>query len=78
MQRVPPMLALPLGFSAEGVTLAMIGTFPIGKWELFLKAGVFYSSTVLEYSGSQSGTDFGARLTNDDEDALYGIGLDTR
>lgn len=64
-----------VGFSAEGVTFAMIGTFPIAKWELYLKAGVFYSSTVLEYSGSQSATDFGARITNDDEDALYGIGL---
>lgn len=63
------------GFSAEGVTFAMIGTFPLGKWEPYLKAGVFYSSTVLEYSGSLSGTNFGARITNDDEDALYGIGL---
>lgn len=64
-----------VGFSADGVTLAMIGTFPIGKWEPYLKAGVLYSSTVLEFSGSQSGVDFGARITNDDEDALYGIGL---
>ena len=64
-----------VGFSADGVTLAMIGTFPIGKWEPYLKAGVFYSNTVLEYSGSLSGTDFGARITNDDEDALYGIGV---
>ena len=64
-----------VGFSAAGVTFAMIGTFPLGKWEPYLKAGVFYSSTVLEYSGSQSGSDFGARITNDDEDALYGIGV---
>ena len=64
-----------VGFSADGVTLAMIGTFPIGKWELFLKAGVFYSNTVLEYSGSQEGDDFGARITNEDEDAIYGIGV---
>jgi OOP family OmpA-OmpF porin len=64
-----------VGFSAQGVTFAMIGTFPIGKWEPYLKAGVFYSSTVLEYSGSQSGDAFGARITNDDEDALYGIGV---
>jgi len=64
-----------VGFSAEGVTFTMIGTFPLGKWEPYLKAGVFYSSTVLEYSGSQAGNDFGARVTNDDEDALYGIGV---
>lgn len=64
-----------LGFSAEGVTLAMIGEFPIGKWQPYLKAGVFYSRTVLEYSGTFSGTDFSARLTNDSEDALYGVGV---
>jgi opacity protein-like surface antigen len=64
-----------VGFSAEGVTLAMIGTLPFGKWEPYLKAGVFYSSTVLEYSGSLSGVPFGARITNDDEDAIYGIGV---
>jgi OOP family OmpA-OmpF porin len=65
-----------VGFSADGVTLAMIGTFPFKKkWELYLKAGVFYSTTVLEYSGSLEGDDFGARLTNEDEDAIYGIGV---
>lgn len=64
-----------LGFLAEGVTLAMIGEFPIGKWQPYLKAGVFYSRTVLEYSGVFSGADFSARLTNDSEDALYGVGV---
>jgi hypothetical protein len=63
------------GFSADGVTLAMIGTFPLGKWEPYLKAGVFFSSTVFEYSGSVSGDRFGGRSTADDRDALYGIGL---
>jgi Outer membrane protein beta-barrel domain len=64
-----------VGFSAEGVTLAMIGTFPIGKWEPYLKAGVFYSRTVLAYAGSSSGTPFGARIRNEDEDAIYGVGV---
>jgi OOP family OmpA-OmpF porin len=64
-----------IGFSAEGVTLAMIGTFPLGKWEPYLKAGVFFSRNVFEYSGGFSGRSFGGRNTNDDKDALYGIGL---
>ena len=64
-----------LGFSADGVTFAMIGTFPLAKWELYLKAGVFFSSPVLEYSGSVSGDDFAARITNDSSDPLYGIGV---
>jgi hypothetical protein len=64
-----------LDFSAQGVTLAMIGELPIGKWQPYLKAGVFYSRTVIEYSGAFSGAAFSARLTSDNEDALYGIGV---
>jgi hypothetical protein len=64
-----------VGFSAAGATFAMIGTFPMAKWELYLKAGVFFSSPVLEYSGSLAGEDFRARITNDSNDPLYGIGV---
>jgi OOP family OmpA-OmpF porin len=65
-----------VGFSAEGVTLALLGTFPIGqRWEPYLKAGVFYARTVLEFSGSSSGDDFGARVTHENGDALFGIGV---
>lgn len=49
--------------------------FPIGKWEPYLKAGVFYSTTELVYSGSVLGDSFGARFKDDDEDALYGVGV---
>ena len=65
-----------VGFSAEGVTLALIGTLPIGeKWEPYLKAGVFYARTVLEFSGSSSGDDFGGRVTHENGDALFGVGV---
>jgi OOP family OmpA-OmpF porin len=63
------------GFSADGVTLALIGSFPIGKWEPYLKAGVFHSTTELTYSGSVLGKGFGARFKGADEDALYGVGV---
>lgn len=63
------------GFSVDGVTLAMVGSFPIGKWEPYLKAGVFYSNTELAYSVSMAGDTFGARIKDDDEDALYGFGV---
>jgi OOP family OmpA-OmpF porin len=63
------------GFSADGVTLALIGTFPLGNWEPYLKAGLLSSNTVLEFAGSAAGGNFGARITNEDEDALYGIGV---
>lgn len=64
-----------VGFSAEGVTLALIGTFPIGKWEPYLKAGVFSAHAVLEFSGSFSGANFDARIAHDDQDGLYGVGV---
>jgi OmpA-OmpF porin, OOP family len=63
------------GFSADGVTLALIGSYPIGKWEPYLKAGVFFSRTELEYSGSVLGNGFAAQFKDDDEDALYGVGV---
>lgn len=64
-----------VGFSSDGMTFAMIGTFPIGKWEPYVKAGILFSSTMLEYSGTLSSTTFSARIADDDEDALYGAGV---
>ena len=64
-----------VGFSAEGFTLAMIGTFPIGKWEPYLRAGVLFSETALAFSGSSSAGDFSTRITDENGDALYGIGV---
>jgi OmpA-OmpF porin, OOP family len=62
-------------FSADGISLALVGTFPIGKWEPYAKAGALFSSTTLKFSGSFSGTPFSADIDNDAEDALYGIGV---
>lgn len=62
-------------FSADGATLAMIGTLPLGKWEPYLKAGVFFSNTDFEYSGSFAGRRFAERKQADNVDVLYGIGV---
>lgn len=62
-------------FSADGATFALIGTFPIGRWEPYIKAGVLFSSTELQFSGSIDSTPFAGRLTNDTEDPLYGAGV---
>jgi OOP family OmpA-OmpF porin len=64
-----------VGFSAEGVTLAVLGTLPLGRWEPYLKAGVLFSDTVLAFSGGSSAGDFSERITNEHGDALYGIGV---
>lgn len=62
-------------FSADGVSLSLVGTFPVGKWEPYVKAGALFSSTTLKYSGTMAGGPFSADIDNDAEDALYGIGV---
>lgn len=62
-------------FAADGTTLALIGTFPIGRWEPYLKAGVLFSSTDLRFAGAIDAAPFAGRLTNDNEDPLYGTGV---
>ena len=61
-------------FAAAGATVALVGTFPMGRWEPYIKAGVLFSSTELKFSGLGS-TPFAARLTKDNEDPLYGAGV---
>lgn len=62
-------------FGANGATFALVGTFPMGRWEPYLKAGVLFSSTELEFAGSNGSRPFAGRITNDNEDALYGAGV---
>ena len=64
-----------VNFSATGVSLALVGTFPIGKWEPYVKAGALFSSTTLNYSGAIAGNTFAADIDNDSEDAIYGVGV---
>jgi hypothetical protein len=62
-------------FSMAGTAVSLVGTFPLGKWEPYVKAGVFFSESELAYSGSVSSIPFTARVKEDSEDALFGAGL---
>ncbi len=62
-------------FSTEGVTVAMVGRFPVGKWTPYIRAGVLFSETDLDCEGSVSGAAFGDRVRGDSEDAFFGAGL---
>lgn len=62
-------------FAANGATFALIGAFPIGQWEPYIKAGVLFSSTELQFSGTIDGARFAGRLANDNEDPMYGAGV---
>jgi OmpA-OmpF porin, OOP family len=62
-------------FAAEGVTLALVGTFPIGRWEPYIKAGVLFSSTDFRFSGDTESGSFARRITADNEGPFYGTGV---
>ena len=64
----PPLAAEPqLRFSAKGETLAAVGMLPLGRWDLFLKGGVFFADTRLQAVHDTS---------YQTQHALVGFGLD--
>lgn len=62
-------------FSVEGVTASMLGRFPIGKWTPYVRGGLLFSNTDLDYSASVAGAHFAARKKGDSEDAFFGAGV---
>jgi hypothetical protein len=60
--------------ASRGETLSMVGTFPFGRWTPYLRAGVLFSKTELEYSGAVQGAAFANRVTGNSEGALFGLG----
>jgi hypothetical protein len=57
-----------LQFSVKGETLAAVGMLPLGRWDLFLKGGVFFADTQLQAAGSDA--------SSHTQTALFGLGLD--
>ena len=62
-------------FAAQGVTFAMIGKFPLGNWEPFIRAGLLWSDTELRYNGSVAGNAFAASIDGHDLDMFVGAGV---
>lgn len=60
--------------ATRGETLSMIGTFPLGRWTPYLRAGVLFSKTELKYSGIVQGAAFANRVTGTSEGAFFGAG----
>jgi hypothetical protein len=57
-----------LQFSAKGASLAAVGMLPLGRWDLFLKGGVFFADTQLQVSGHDT--------SSQTQHALFGFGFD--
>jgi OOP family OmpA-OmpF porin len=62
-------------FSAKGETLVAIGTLPLGRWDLSLKAGILRADAHLEFSGTVGNEPFASRLTAISTHPLYGLDL---
>lgn len=57
-----------LRFSVKGETLAAVGMLPLGRWDLFLKGGMFFADTQLQIG---AGSD-----THQTQHGLFGLGLE--
>jgi hypothetical protein len=57
-----------LQFLVKGETLAAVGMLPLGRWDLFLKGGVFFAHTQLQVAGTDT--------SSQTQHALFGFGLD--
>jgi hypothetical protein len=57
-----------LQFSVKGETLAAVGMLPLGRWDLFVKGGVFFADTQLQVAWSDT--------SYHTQHALFGLGID--
>jgi OmpA-like transmembrane domain len=57
-----------LQFSVKGETLAAVGMLPLGRWNLFVKSGVFFADTQLQVPRSDT--------SYQTQHALFGLGID--
>jgi len=60
-------------YSARGETLAVVGTLPWRKWELFLKGGVLFADTQFNSTGGQA---FPGSASSQTQHALVGLGFE--
>jgi hypothetical protein len=60
-------------YSAKGETLAVVGTLPWRKWELFLKGGVLFADTELSSVGGQPLT---GSTSSQTQHGLVGLGFE--
>lgn len=61
--------------ATTGPTLALVGTLPLGKWEPYLRVGVFFADTDLSFSGNTAIAPFSGRVSDHSEEMFGGIGL---
>lgn len=65
-------------FASSGPTLALVGTWPLGNWEPYVRVGVFFADTDLSFSGLSATAPFSGRTSDSTEEMFGGIGLGYR
>jgi len=65
-------------FATSGPTLALVGTWPLGSWEPYLRFGVFFADTDLSFSALSAAAPFSGRTSDSSEEVFGGIGLGYR
>jgi opacity protein-like surface antigen len=66
---------LDVAFSARGPMVSLIGTYPLGDWEPYVKAGVLFADTKLSVAGTVNGEAGAASVKGDSEDIVFAIGI---
>jgi hypothetical protein len=64
--------------ATSGPTLALVGTWPLGNWEPYLRVGILFADTDLSFSGSSATAPFSGRASERTEEMFGGIGLGYR
>jgi len=61
--------------ATSGPTLALVGTWPLGNWEPYLRLGVLFADTELSFSATSPSAPFSERVSDHTEEMFGGIGL---
>jgi hypothetical protein len=65
-----------LRFSVKGETLAAVGLLPLGRWDLFLKGGIFFADAHLNITGQDTERSFSRAYSLQTQHGLIGFGVE--
>ena len=64
--------------SGSGPTLALVGKWPLGKWEPYLRLGVLFADTELSFRGTDGVNVLAGTVSDSTEEVFGGLGIGYR
>ena len=64
--------------SGSGPTLALVGKWPLGKWEPYLRLGVLFADTELSFRGTDGVNVLAGTVSEGTEEVFGGLGIGYR